>query len=481
MTDKELNILVKKIQSFQAGFQTVEVKRAEGGAPEKLFDTLSSFSNQNDGGVIVFGLYEKNGFEITGVSDVQMLQKKVMEQCEQMEPRIRAVFSAVEIDGKNVVSAEIPPIDIADRPCFNKAKGRIRGSYVRVGDADIPMTEYEVYSFEAYRKKYQDDVRIVDHAEITSINENALNSYLLKLKENKPNLAALDDKQITELMSIIKDDKPTLSAELLFGLYPQAFFPQLGIIATAVQGTEMGDVAQDGSRFADSKRIEGTIPEMISGAMSFVKANTRVRTIIGKDGERKDIPDYPMGAVREALLNSLVHRDYSIHTEGMPVQLIIFSDRMEIINPGGLYGRLTIDMLGKAQPDTRNPVLATALEVMGVTENRYSGIPTIRKEMSDGKHPAPEFSAIHGEFKVCLRNEVIEVASRTDKQAVLLEYLRTPRSKKEIADYLGINSVTYAIKTYIQPLVDEGVVEMTIPEAPGSRRQRYVAKKQESI
>ena len=118
---------------------------------------------------------------------------------------------------------------------------------------------------------------------------------------------------------------------------------------------------------------------------------------------------------------------------------------------------------------------------MGVTENRYSGIPTIRKEMSDGKHPAPEFSAIHGEFKVCLRNEVIEVASRTDKQAVLLEYLRTPRSKKEIADYLGINSVTYAIKTYIQPLVDEGVVEMTIPEAPGSRRQRYVAKKQESI
>ena len=184
-----------------------------------------------------------------------------------------------------------------------------------------------------------------------------------------------------------------------------------------------------------------------------------------------------MGAVREVLLNALVHRDYSIHTEGMPVQLIIFSDRMEIINPGGLYGRLTIDMLGKAQPDTRNPVLATALEVMGVTENRYSGIPTIRKEMSEGKHPAPEFSAIHGEFKVCLRNSVIETASHTDKQTALLEFLRTPRSKKEIADYLGINSVTYAVKTYILPLVEEGIVEMTIPEAPGSRRQKYAVKK----
>ena len=62
MTDKELKNLVKKIQRFQAEFQTVEVKRAEGGAPEKLFDTLSSFSNQNDGGVIVFGLYVNNGF-----------------------------------------------------------------------------------------------------------------------------------------------------------------------------------------------------------------------------------------------------------------------------------------------------------------------------------------------------------------------------------------------------------------------------------
>lgn len=477
MTDTELKNLVKKIQSFQAEFQTIEVKRAEGGVPEKLFDTLSAFSNQNDGGVIVFGLYEGDNFEITGISDVQFLQKKVMEQCEQMEPCVRAVFSAAEINGKNVVSAEIPPMDLADRPCFNRARGRIKGSYVRVGDADIPMTEYEIYSFEAYRKKYQDDVRITDRADFSSLNKNTLDHYLLKLKENRPNLAELDDIQITELMSMLKNEKPTLAAELLFGIYPQAFYPQLGIIATAVQGTELGGITSDGTRFADSKRIEGTIPEMISGALSFVRANTRIRTTIGKDGERTDIPDYPMVAVREALLNALVHRDYSIHTEGMPVQLIIFSDRMEIINPGGLYGRLSIDMLGKAQPDTRNPVLATALEVMGVTENRYSGIPTIRREMSENKHPAPEFSVIRGEFKICLRNSIVDTSSREDKETALLEFLKIPRSKKEISDYLGINSVTYAIKTYIKPLIDKGIAEMILPETPGSRKQKYVIKK----
>ena len=298
MTDTELLSLIDVIQTSKAEFQTVEVKRAEKSAPDKLYDTLSSFSNQNSGGTIVFGLYENEGFKVTGVSDVQALQKKVMEQCNQMEPPVRAVFTSIEIDGKYVVSAEIPPIDISERPCFNKAKGRIKGSYIRVGDADIPMTEYEIYSYEAYRKKNQDDIRIVERADMSSLNTPKLENYLFRLKENKPNLAQLSDQQIMELMSVERDGKPTLTAELLSGLYPQAFYPQLGIIATAVQGTEYCEPQPDGSRFSDNKRIEGTIPEMLEGAMNFVRANTRMRTVIDKDGKRTDIPDYPMNAVR---------------------------------------------------------------------------------------------------------------------------------------------------------------------------------------
>ena len=472
MTDTELLSLIDVIQTSKAEFQTVEVKRAEKSAPDKLYDTLSSFSNQNSGGTIVFGLYENEGFKVTGVSDVQALQKKVMEQCNQMEPPVRAVFTSIEIDGKYVVSAEIPPIDISERPCFNKAKGRIKGSYIRVGDADIPMTEYEIYSYEAYRKKYQDDIRIVERADMSSLNTPKLENYLFRLKENKPNLAQLSDQQIMELMSVERDGKPTLTAELLWGLYPQAFFPQLGIIATAVQGTEYCEPQPDGSRFSDNKRIEGTIPEMLEGAMNFVRANTRIRTVIDKDGKRTDIPDYPMNAVREVILNALVHRDYSIHTEGMPVQLIVFSDRLEVRNPGGLYGRLSIDMLGNAQPDTRNPVLANALEVMQVTENRYSGIPTIRREMKSANHPEPEVTAIHGEFRVCLRNAVISAAD-DEKTTEILEFCRTPRSKKELAEFLEIKSVTYGIKRYVEPLVENGLLALSEPKNPGSRSQKY--------
>lgn len=472
MTDTELLSLIDVIQTSKAEFQTVEVKRAEKSAPDKLYDTLSSFSNQNSGGTIVFGLYENEGFKVTGVSDVQALQKKVMEQCNQMEPPVRAVFTSIEIDGKYVVSAEIPPIDISERPCFNKAKGRIKGSYIRVGDADIPMTEYEIYSYEAYRKKYQDDIRIVERADLSSLNTPKLENYLFRLKENKPNLAQLSDQQIMELMSVVREGKPTLTAELLWGLYPQAFFPQLGIIATAVQGTEYCEASAGRLAFFDNKRIEGTIPEMLEGALNFVRANTRVRTIIDKDGKRTRYSRLSMNAVREVILNALVHRDYSIHTEGMPVQLIVFSDRLEVRNPGGLYGRLSIDMLGNAQPDTRNPVLANALEVMQVTENRYSGIPTIRREMKSANHPEPEFTAIHGEFRVCLRNAVISAAD-DKKTTEILEFCRTPRSKKELAEFLEIKSVTYGIKRYVEPLVENGLLALSEPKNPGSRSQKY--------
>lgn len=474
MNETELLSIVNKIQAAQAEFQTIEVKRSKTKATSKLYDTLSSFSNQDDGGVIVFGLYEDDNFSITGVDDVQSLQKSVMEQCNEMEPPVRAIFTVAEIEGKNIVSAEIPPIDITDRPCFYKGKGRVKGSFVRVGDSDQHMNEYEVYSYEAYRKKYQDDVRKVERADLSSLNKNKLESYLLKLKLNKPNLSNIDDDTILKLMSIVSDGKPTLAAELLFGLYPQAFFPQLGIIAVSVPGTEIGDTDIDGSRFIDNQRIEGTIPEMLDFALQFVRKNTRTKTIIDPEtGKRRDRSDYPMNSVREAILNALVHRDYSIHTEGMPIQLTIFADRIEIKNPGGLYGRLTLDTLGKIQPDTRNPVIATALECMDITENRYSGIPTIRKELKEYGLPEAEFRNERGEFTVCFRQKSKDKPEQSEKELSLVEFCKTPRTRKELAAFLGLNSVTYAISKYVQPLIDKGTIKLSIPDYPSSPKQKY--------
>ena len=152
MTSESLLNLVERVIKSRSEFQFIELKAARKGDPKRIYDTLSSFSNSNEGGIIIFGVDEEQDFEMCGVYDLQDIQQKITEQCNSMTPEVRPLFSYAEISNGYICAIEIPPIDIAERPCFYTGKGRLKGSYVRVGTNDIPMTEYEVYSYEAYRK-----------------------------------------------------------------------------------------------------------------------------------------------------------------------------------------------------------------------------------------------------------------------------------------------------------------------------------------
>lgn len=482
MTSNELKELLNKIQETKHESQTLEIKSAHIDCPKCLYDTLSGFSNQDMGGIIVFGIHKENDFEEVGVYDAQDLQKKINEQCLQMEPKIRPVLTVVEKDGKLFVSAEIPGIDASERPCFYGGKGRLKGSYTRIGDRDEPMTEYEVYSYEAFRKKYQDDIRTMPRVSFDLLNRYALDEYIIKLKNGKPNLSQLTDADIYELMSITRNGEITLASTLLFSPYPQAYAPQLCITALSIPGREKGEIGESGERFIDNKRIEGTIPEMLEGAIAFVKKNMKTKTIInGTTGTREDKGEYPVTAVREAVLNALVHRDYSMHTEGMPITLDMYEDRMEISNPGGLYGRVKIDQLGKVQPDTRNPVVATALETLNITENRYSGIPTIRQELFKHGLQEPEFKDDRGRFTVIFykareNDERIDSVFKRERGIgidALQAFCKKPRTRAEITEFLNLDSQAYAIAKYVTPLVEMGIIKLTIPDKPRSRNQQY--------
>ena len=260
MTGEELLDLLNEIQERKCETQVLEIKAAQHGCPKRLYDTLSGFSNQDEGGIIIFGVDEDNDFNECGVYDPHDIQKKINEQCLQMEPPVRPLLSVAEKEGAFFVSAEIPGIDIADRPCFYKGSGRLKGSYVRVGDSDEPMTEYEVYSYEAFRKKYQDDIRIITRASLSVLDQEMLDEYVSRLKQEKPNLSVLNDEAIYELMSITREGKVTLSALLLFCRYPQVYFPQLCITAIVLPGDEIGELGGSGERFSDNRRIEGNIP-----------------------------------------------------------------------------------------------------------------------------------------------------------------------------------------------------------------------------
>ncbi len=120
MTVEELKEQLKKVQKMKCESQILELKTAEKGCPKRLYDTLSSFSNQDDGGIIIFGVDESKEYKEVGVYDPQDLQKKINEQCLQMEPVVRPPLTVLVKNGKYFVSAEIPGVDITDRPCYYK-------------------------------------------------------------------------------------------------------------------------------------------------------------------------------------------------------------------------------------------------------------------------------------------------------------------------------------------------------------------------
>ena len=504
MQSNELTKLIQDITHLHCESQHIELKKAAGGCP-KVYDTLSSFSNQKAGGIIIFGISEPDNYEITGVYDAQDLQKKVTEQCKEMHPVVRALFTVAEIGGKLVVAAEIPEVDVSQRPVYYMGAGPIRGSYIRVGESDEPMSDYEIYSYEAYRRRIRDDLRAIEPDNRLLMDNERLMQYLLNVKRNRRNLARnISDEQILELMGVYNAERPTISGLLAFSLYPQAYFPQLCITAVRIPGNEMSPV-NEGSRFLDSAKITGSISDMLEEAVDFVGRNSRNKIIIDSNGRRMDVPEYPLAAVREAVLNALVHRDYSIHTENIPITIEMYSDRLEIRNPGGLYGRLTADELGKVMPESRNPALINILELLEVTENRYSGIPAMCNIMKDANLPQPEFKTSRKEFRVIFRNDTApagKIEYIRDETAVyqckdykehkvhkeqkeqkegreckgkdLLGFCTVPRSRQELADYTGCTQ-SYTMNYLIRPLLESGKLRLTIPDKPRSRQQRYVS------
>ena len=468
--------LVERVVHQKAEGQTIEVKAAKGGAP-KVYDTLSSFSNQQDGGDIVFGIDERDDFKVVGVYDVQALQREIVDQGKEMTPEVHPTFETLETPAGIVVVAHVSGVPMGRRPVYRTTSGITKGAYVRSGDQDLHMGPAELYEIEAFKDGLRDDVSIPSISERDMLDPDKVADFVIRAKDDRPNLARRDAEKVLDLLGVQRGGKPTLAGLMTLGDYPQQALPNLCVTAVAVAGTRIGQ-DDSGERFIDNKRFEGTIEEMVEAAIAFIRRNTRTRSVI-RGMRREDIPEYPEKAVREIVVNSLMHRDYGPYSDGTPTRLVIFSNRLECWNPGGIYGGQSIDNLGYVNIQTRNPTLVSILEIQGVAENRHSGIPLIREEMRRAGLRPPVFVDRRGSFSVTLYNEpeVKSARSRDGRRKVseeeLLEFCSVPRSRGEIASHFKMNTA-YASSRYINPLVERELLLMTMPEKPQSKDQRFV-------
>ena len=366
--------------------QQCEVKECKRKISSTITDTLSAFSN-GSGGWIILGLSEKNGFTPVEGFDARAMQEALSQACEKMTPVVRPVIVTCPFEGANLVFARIDEMLPRDKPCFTTALGPHGGSFIRTGDGDRRMTSYEVDRLIEEHLQPTYDLDIVPDATTDDLDPQLVAGLLARVREQHPRVFADRDgiDVLLDLQVLRHDDsdesevggilRPTLAGLLALGRYPQKFYPRLGISIAVFPGTSRDDVFRGDERLVASKSVVGSIPVMIDDAV-----DSLMRWI----GAKK--PDYPPLVLREAIANALTHRDYSPDARGTQVHISVFTDRIEITNPGGLYGMVTHDVLASPHPvtgapfvSTRNQFLFTLLE-----STPYPGGGFVNPEGGDG-------------------------------------------------------------------------------------------------
>lgn len=416
MQREELIDLITRLQAGMGEMQVVEAKRATREMPSALPETLSAFSNTSDGGVVLLGIDERSGFTITGVQDVERVGSRVAQACrDELEPPIKPVISSDEVDGRAVVIVEVPELPPHDKPCFIRSRGLVNGAFLRIGGTNRKLTAYETAVLMANRAQPAEDALPASPATSDDLDPDLVTAMISRVRARRgAAFARADDETVLRRLGVVtKDGVPTVAGLLALGRFPQQFFPQLDVTFSFFARSDR-EPAADGTRFLDSASIDGPMPAMLDEALRRIRLNMRHRAVIQGAG-RVDVPDYPEAALREALSNALMHRDYSGMAQGTQVRIEMFSDRIEIESPGGLYGPVSTESLqaGDAVSSSRNAVLAKLLEdVTGpdgeaIAENRGSGIATMQRALRDARLGPPEFIDQVRRFTVRFRNATL--------------------------------------------------------------------------
>lgn len=495
MSPDELTETIKRLRSVGTDLADVEAKRAATALPRSVRETISAFQNTT-GGTLVLGLDEAAGFAAVGVDDPAKIASDLASLCsDAMEPPARPLIQIMEHEGAHLVVAEVAALDPGQRPSHYRGEGMLRSSYLRVNDGDHRMTGYEVQMVVASRGQPVEDRQPVPETSPADLDPRMVAAYLERLRRTTPSFSDLDDARALRRARVVVDTdqgpRLTLAGLLALGSYPQEHQPQLFMSFVSYPTTTGADL--QGTRFLDNASLDGPVPLMVRDALAVVRRNMSRRAVVVGAG-RTDVWDYPEAALREVLTNALVHRDLSPGSRGAQVQVEMYPDRIEVRNPGGLFGPVSVDDLEREGVSTsRNAVLLRILEDVAVPgedrtvcENRGSGLHVVRRSLRDAGMGPPRFQDAVAWFKVTLtrsgaasgpvvvhdRLDPTVRGGRVDRRAQLLAALGdVDRSRSELAVLLGLSD--QVVQRWLRVLRDEGRVETVGSTSPRSPLTRY--------
>jgi ATP-dependent DNA helicase RecG len=359
--------------------------------PYALAELMVAFAN-GDGGSIVVGK-DSDGKASDPPIYVEELEGALHEAEQMCRPVIQTGWEQFEADEGTVFVVRV----VRSPELHALSDGRV---VIRAGPDNRPLTGDEIRLLAASKSTGEFEAETVAGSKIVDFDDEVITEYVqkLRLRHRRP-VSGNTDEVLLEAGAITREGLPTVAGMLLFGKECHILLPQSGLVFVRFVGTDpRGSDGKAG--YGRREEINGPLARVIESAWNVIHEEMTISAVV-EGLERQEKPEYPPFAVREALVNAVCHRDYRL--QGRRVEVRMFSDRMEIISPGGLPGFITVDNIVD-EHYSRNPRIVKGLFQWGYIEELGLGIDRMIESMLQEGHPPPEFRARPHAFTVTLYN-----------------------------------------------------------------------------
>ncbi len=454
--------------------KTLEFKR-DLSSPQNVLKTLVAFAN-SAGGQIIIGVNDRTK-AVMGVENPLDEEERLGNIiADGIAPRLVPDVEMCTIEGKTLLIVNVYPS--SSRPHYLKSVGREAGVYVRLGSSNRQADRELI---DELRRAVEG--RSFDEMSMPELSTADLDLELIERSLGRQRLINEKSLQTLKLLRLEQGKLvPTKGAVLLFGRERVFHFPDAWVQCGRFVGTNKAEIF-------DHIEIEEPLPQAVDSIMLFLRKHA-LRGADFSDVRRRDVWSIPLEILREVVINALVHSDYS--QKGTPIRVAFFDDRIEVENPGILLPGMTIEDMKRGNSKIRNPVIARVFRELKLIEQWGSGVSRIFQEAQVLGLPPPEIEevALRLRFTIWLKQPMpihsqttvsdSRLGSRLESRLesslaarVLLRLAQESDGKAGLAQFLGHKTVSGELHKQIKRLSEANLIEMTIPEKPSSRLQKY--------
>jgi len=445
-----------KVEDFikRGESKTLEFKE-NANSKARILSTVIAFSNTS-GERIIVGIQDKTHHVLGVLKPHEVAESLVSMIHDTVEPRIIPNIEVIPFRNKHLIVLEIYPSP--NRPHFERSQGKEKSTYIRIGSTTRLADQELIKTIERSTLTRSFDEEVCPGAILEDIDLDYAKEVFLPHRQ-------INAKELGSLGALSKDKEimaPTVGGILLFSKERLKYFPDAWVQIGSFEGTNK-------AKIISTYKITSHFPQAIDECLNILKINIQVGLNI-QEVRHEEVWEIPKIALREAIVNAIVHTDYSLR--GAPTRIAIFSDRIEIENSALLLGGLSIDDIKSGVSKLRNPVLGRVFFELGIIEQWGSGVTRMTQACKEAGLGEPVFEEIGARIRVTFYKKKVQDLNLDDVDSAILDFIRKNHSASthEIVSLIELSRRT-AINR-LSRLVDNGLL-IEIALSPNDPKKRY--------